>query len=213
MELEFAYETGEKYPLLDYAPKIMKQIHYMVEKVLSDFSTILDRGKTGEISLPYDANGEDFYFFYNISTPVSVELHFTITKDVDFPVGDAEYYSEDSTIGLKLEIPEFYDYQDVSFVLTELLAHEMTHFIQDFAGYPLPGKFKGKKIDYYLQPHEIEAQFFGFTVASNKFNVGSKVLFWNWVKNSKSMKGVSSLDISILETTIFEEYGGRFLIF
>jgi hypothetical protein len=213
MELEFVYEKGKKYPLVDYNPKLLKQIQYMVEGVLPDFSTILDMGKTGEVSLPYDATGEDFYFFHNIPTPVSVELHFTITKDVDFPVGDAEYYSEDNTIGIKLEIPEFYDYQDVSFVLTELLAHEMTHFIQDVAGYPLPGKFKGKKIDYYLQPHEIEAQFVGFAVASRKFNVGAKVLFWNWVKNSKSVEGVSSLDISILETNIFGEYGGRNLIF
>jgi len=206
MVLEFVYDKGEKYPLQKYRQKLVSQLQYMVGEVFPDFSTILSMGKTGEITLPYDATGEDFYFFRNISTPLSVELHLTINQGLDFPTGDAEYYTEDNTIGIQLTIPEFYDFQDVSLVLTELLAHEMTHFIQDIAGYPLPGKFKGKKIDYYLQPHEIEAQFFGFSIASRKFGVSIKVLFFNWVKNSKSMKGVSSLDISILETTIFEDY-------
>ena len=197
MALEFVYEEGEIYPLMKH--NCEKYLLQMTEVILSDFSKIMEKEMTGYVHLPFDATGEDFYFFDKVSSPVSVELHLTINSELDYPQGDGEYYSEDSTVGIKLEIPEFYDYFDVTYCLTELLAHELTHFLQDDSGYEFPKKKVDKIVDYYLQPHELEAQWLGFAVTGMKFGISPRLVMKIWIDNSPMMKNLTFSELELLQ--------------
>ena len=127
--------------------------------VLNDIETILNYNSTGSYYLPEDCGGELTYKFFGQDLIVEFEWQETEVFETNLVLGD--YYNNEATIKISLMNSKKIDSETISNI-GEVLVHEMTHWLQELDGLIFPN---AKNIDddlYYLQSHEVEAQYYGF---------------------------------------------------
>jgi len=169
-----------KFPLISLA--CHEKLLSMTQTICEDIFKLISSENTGSLTLPYNLNGEDFYSFEGFSTPISFEIYLTKDLEVDNYFFDGEYYTEDTTVGLRIQLGEFYDYYEIQRNLFEIVGHELTHYIQDEVGYTFPKPPTKNRLKYYTQPHEIEAICLGFWMASNVSYGDRYRLMSEWIK-------------------------------
>jgi hypothetical protein len=127
--------------------------------VLNDIENILNYNSTGLYYLPEDCGGELTYKFFGQDLIVEFDWEETKAFETNLVLGD--YYNNEATIKISLRDSKKIDSETISNI-GEVLVHEMTHWLQELDGLVFPNPRNIEDDFYYLQPHEIEAQYYGF---------------------------------------------------
>jgi hypothetical protein len=94
----------------------------------------------------------------------------------------------------------------------EVIAHELTHWLQEMNGFSFPNLIKIDDDKYYLQPHEVEAQFYGFEFQSAYLNKSLEQVLELWLEkyeqyhNFKNTKKFKQKLLSSFEKFAQEEF-------
>jgi len=142
-----------------------QKMNLETRQIVRDIIGVFKKEKEGNFELPSDLNkGEEFYNFSTIKNPFNIELDLIVDDGVsDYDV-DADYYRDEDVIVITIITnPEMNSSSLYELVgeLNEIVRHELEHVKQFERGYDFPKEPRGR-LNYYLQPHEIEAQKAGF---------------------------------------------------
>jgi hypothetical protein len=150
-------------------------------KISSDIISLIKKQENDEDSyrLPEDLTGEHFY----PGTEISVDVEIKKSEDLEKPyILNANYIDGESDIEvLILYNPSFYPslLYDLLGDLNETIRHELEHYRQDIKG-ELPQERATSPSEYYLQPHELDAQVKGFSRKSKLLNKPFMDIVKNW---------------------------------
>jgi hypothetical protein len=172
-----------------------KTMRVETRKIASDIISLVKNHKKGSKTyrLPEDITGKYFYDFdegYDLSLDVEIKEN----RDLEKPfIVNAEYIDEDSQINVLIlfkpqEFPNFLN--ELHYELNETIRHELEHYKQDIKG-ELPSKKSKSKINYYIQPHELQAQVAGFKRISKLKKVPFMDVARNWFQIHQYEHGLS----------------------
>lgn len=136
-----------------------EQLFSAANIILADIETIIHFNSPGEFYLPEDAGGELTYNFFGQDLIVEFDWEETQAFETNLVLGD--YYNNEATIKISLRNSKNIDCHTISNI-GEVLAHELTHWLQELNGVIFPNAQTIEDDSYYLQNHEIEAQYYGF---------------------------------------------------
>lgn len=180
-----------------------------IRTVIRDIITVLKSGKTDEIMLPYDLRGEETYQIMNFP---EFDVFLDI-RQVDFeeiPSGadysiTSSYVSEGQQLQiLILYVPDRLNKSFSSMIanLNDDVAHELQHMRQDNEGRLDLGTYRGSKLGYFLQPDELEAQYYGFKRKSKSMGIPMTDLIDDWFENNAPRFKLSEKDVKIIKSAI-----------
>ena len=149
-----------------------------------------------------------FYDFKRINVPLTIELTIAINDEVDGFEVNADWSSEDDVIELTInynsENKKSLLY-DLNGELNEIIAHEIRHIHQEITGShdtKVPEEYEGKK--YYTQPHELDAQIFGFKRISKLTKTPFDVVVKRWFNTHKNLHQMNDTDVKYVIDKIME---------
>ena len=142
----------------------------IVRDLVSDIIKVYKNEEEGEFYLPeYFDEDRQMYLFDKIDTPITIELTIFPDDEVEDFIIDADYFYNDEIIAFTIvynpekKIKMLYD---IVGELNEIIAHEIRHIDQHSTGmFSFDNESEMSTEDpkvYYTQPHEIDAQVYGF---------------------------------------------------
>lgn len=174
----------------------------IIRQIVKDITTIYKNESEGEFYLPEDINDEDYeYYLKNVS--LTVELILEKSNDFDGFMLNANYYSDDDVIVVKIvynpknKIKSTYK---LIGELNELISHELRHNYQKNIGmYELGGNTDDLTgYEYYTQDHELDAQYVGFKRMSKITRKPFETLVRSWFENNKDIHQMSDEDSNLV---------------
>ena len=169
-----------------------KKSREATRQVVRDIINTVKSKKTGTFYLPED----DYYSFTNIPEEFSVELTIKKTKKIEGIKVNANYVPDEQVIEvLILFNPDNIEKNLYNLVgsLNDLIIHELEHLHQDFKG-ELDINTDSESLEpleYYTQPHEIEAQVKGFRRMSNLRKQSFEKIVNDWFNTHKEIHRLS----------------------
>jgi hypothetical protein len=180
-----------------------------IRNVIKDITNILKRKEEGEFYLPHELSGEDQYKFGNLGE-FDIELD-VIHVDFDeiesgadydvnsnYSVGDKKLYILITIVPDRLEKSLF----SILGKLNDDIPHELTHLKQDQEGRLHDEDYVGSPKGYFLQPHEIEAQYYGFKRAAKSMGLTIEELIDDYFTNNQERFSLSDKDVKEIKNTI-----------
>ena len=162
-----------------------------IRKVVRDVITTFKKNKEGEFYLPEETSGELVYKFKRIKTPFSIELQIDIDDSLEDYKLNAAYWDDDDTISIRIKYnPKMKTtlLYDLVGELNETIAHEIRHIVQRQTGsYDLDVEEPEDPFEYYSQPHEIDAQIFGFNRLAKLSKKPFETVVRNWYERNKDI--------------------------
>ncbi len=142
----------------------------IVRDLVSDIVKVYKNEEEGEFYLPeYFDEDRQMYMFDKLNTPFVIELTIFPDDEIDNFMIDADYFYNDEIIAFTIvynpekKIKMLYD---IVGELNEIIAHEIRHIDQHSTGsFSFDNENEMSTEDpkvYYTQPHEIDAQVYGF---------------------------------------------------
>lgn len=169
-----------------------KKSREATRQVVRDIINTVKRKKSGTFYLPED----DYYSFSNIPEEFSVELTLKKTKKMDGIKVNANYVPDEQVIEILILFnPDNLERNLYNLLgsLNELITHELEHLHQDSKG-EIDVDFDSESLDpleYYTQPHEIEAQVKGFRRISNLRKQPFETTVNDWFDTHKEIHKLS----------------------
>jgi hypothetical protein len=164
----------------------------VIRKIVKDIITVFKMENEGEFYLPnYVEDGEDFYNFTNFEHNIIVELVINQNSEVgDFYV-DGNFWGSDDIIEIIIDYnPEVKNkiIYDLLGELNQVVAHEVRHLDQKTKGtFDLNIPEEEDPFKYYTQPHEIDAQVFGFKRLSKIAKKPYELVVKNWFNKHRDI--------------------------
>lgn len=194
-----------------------------VRQIVKSMVDIVKSRKTGTYYLPEDiTDGEDMEYNFKKIPFFNIEFIYDENLNINEEyLIDGELYSEELTIAIKLILnPKHYpqNMYDIIADLNDVVSHELEHVFQEVGKRPkdeidmYPTDIKPQGKDYYLQSHEIPAQFKGFRRVSKLRKEKIKKTLRDWFKRNQSVNKLSDSEIRDITThlsKIFKEKYGR----
>lgn len=181
----------------------------VVRKIVRDIIIVFTNNKGGEFLLPEDVtNHETEYSFPQIESPIQVYLELIEDDSVDGFDVDADYYRDEDLINITIiSNPRFGRsiIQELIGELNEIIRHEIEHIAQHDSGYKFPRKEPKKPLDYYTQPHELDAQRAGFKRRSKAERIDYESLIRTWFENNKSKHKLSPQEVETVVKRILNK--------
>lgn len=161
----------------------------IIRQIIKDIITIYKSEDEGEYYLPDEVDeNRDFYIFSDTGAKVKVELTIQENPNRETFKIDASYYRRENIIEVIIDYnPEKKEkiIYDLIGQLNELIAHEIRHVDQKHKGiYNLEIDEPEDPYEYYTQPHELDAQYFGFKRMSKMTKKPMEVLVRQWFENN-----------------------------
>jgi hypothetical protein len=188
----------------------------VIRKVIKDIVTVFKNESEGEYFLPeyFQDRNEMLYDFMTMGETFSVELIMEINDEVDSFKVNAEIYKEDHTIKLIIQYNSDKKNQilyDLIGELNEVIAHELRHIDQDIRGTFVSKSYRGKDpVKYYTQPHELDAQVYGFKRLSKLIRKPFNEVVENWFETHRDIHQLDDKGIKKVMDKLFEyERNGR----
>jgi hypothetical protein len=159
----------------------------IIRTLVKDIIELYKKEDDGEFYLPdYKDEDKDFYEFPNFGEAFVLEVVLEPNESLESFKVDANYYKEDGVIELVIEYnPNNKTRMTYDLVgeLNEIIAHEIRHINQKIKGtFDLSGPEEEDPYKYYIQPHELDAQVFGFTRLSKITKAPMDVVVKRWFK-------------------------------
>ena len=163
-----------------------------VATVVKDIITIFKDNDDGDFYLPEDIDENKMtYEFSKLSTSFSVELTIEENESLDDFKVNGEYAEDDDTITIVIHYNPNKKRELVYGLigeLNEIVAHEIRHIVQKEKGHFKLGGSKVKDpYKYYTQPHELDAQNFGFKRMARMTKKPIETLVQNWFDKNEDI--------------------------
>ena len=179
-----------------------------IRKIVRDIISIFKKNDEGNFYLPEDVNGEEFYDFNKIKAILTIELTIIIDDEIDKFEVNADWISDDDVIELTINYNSENKNKllyDLSGELNEIIAHEIRHIDQETTGSYNTKTRKGqvgKK--YYTQPHELDAQIFGFKRISKLTRTPFDIVVKRWFNTHSNLHQMNDTDVKYVIDKIME---------
>jgi hypothetical protein len=165
-----------------------------IRTIVKDIVTIYKSKDEGEFYLPSDINGKVEYKFKRFD--LEIELIIQPSDDVEDFLMNAEYYREEQIIAIIIAYnPEKKDQLLYNIIgeLNELVSHELRHIYQKkYDTYDLDVEEPEEPLEYYTQPHEIDAQVAGFKRMSKITRKPFEEVVRNWFKTHRDIHNLTN---------------------
>jgi len=179
-----------------------------IRKIVRDVISVFKKNDEGNFYLPEDVNGEEFYDFDKIKAILTIELTIIIDDEIDTFEVNADWVSEDDVIELTINYNSENKNKllyDLSGELNEIIAHEIRHIDQETTGSYNTKVRKGQKgKKYYTQPHELDAQIFGFKRISKLTKTPFDVVVKRWFNTHSNLHQMNDTDVKYVIDKIME---------
>ena len=179
-----------------------------IRKIVRDIISIFKKNDEGDFYLPEDITDEQFYDFDKIKALLTIELKIIIDDEIDTFEVNADWVSEDDVIELTIEYNSENKNKllyDLSGELNEIIAHEIRHIDQETTGSYNTKVRKGQKgKKYYTQPHELDAQIFGFKRISKLTKTPFDVVVKRWFNTHSNLHQMNDTDVKYVIDKIME---------
>lgn len=170
-----------------------------IRKIVRDIISIFKKNDEGNFYLPEDVNGEEFYDFNKIKAILTIELTIIIDDEIDKFEVNADWISDDDVIELIINYNSENKNKllyDLSGELNEIIAHEIRHIDQETTGSYNTKTRKGQEgKKYYTQPHELDAQIFGFKRISKLTKTPFDVVVKRWFNTHHNLHQMDDSDV------------------
>ena len=179
-----------------------------IRKIVRDIISIFKKNDEGDFYLPEEITDEQFYDFDKIDALLTIELTITINDEIDTFEVDADWVSEDDVIELTIKYNSENKKRilyDLSGELNEIISHEIRHIHQEMTGSyntKIRKTKNGKK--YYTQPHELDAQVFGFKRISKLTKTPFDIVVKRWFNTHKNLHQMNDKDVKYVIEKIME---------
>ena len=179
-----------------------------IRKIVRDIISIFKKNDEGDFYLPEDVTGEEFYDFDKIKAILTIELTIIIDDEIDKFEVNADWISDDDVIELTINYNSENKNKllyDLSGELNEIIAHEIRHIDQETTGSYNTKVRKGQKgKKYYTQPHELDAQIFGFKRISKLTKTPFDVVVKRWFNTHSNLHQMNDTDVKYVIDKIME---------
>ena len=179
-----------------------------IRKIVRDVISVFKKNDEGNFYLPEDVNGEEFYDFDKIKAILTIELTIIIDDEIDKFEVNADWISDDDVIELTINYNSENKNKllyDLSGELNEIIAHEIRHIDQETTGSYNTKVRKGQKgKKYYTQPHELDAQIFGFKRISKLTKTPFDVVVKRWFNTHHNLHQMDDKDVKYVIKKIME---------
>jgi len=179
-----------------------------IRKIVRDVISVFKKNDEGNFYLPEDVNGEEFYDFNKIKAILTIELTIIIDDEIDKFEVNADWISDDDVIELTINYNSENKNKllyDLSGELNEIIAHEIRHIDQETTGSYNTKVRKGQEgKKYYTQPHELDAQIFGFKRISKLTKTPFDVVVKRWFNTHSNLHQMNDTDVKYVIGKIME---------
>jgi len=201
--------------ILDYFDLYKKKIteskvqKSTIRTVIKDIITILKTKEEGEFYLPYEISEEDFYEFDDFPE-FSVDLDIRYVGFEDIPSGadykiSSNFVQEQDRIDILILInPERLEKSLYSIIgkLNDDITHELQHLRQEEEDRLSTEDFYRSNKEYFLQPHEIEAQYYGYKRQSEVTGLSMEELIDDYFEHNADDYDLDQSDVEEIKRTI-----------
>lgn len=180
-----------------------KRTRQSTRQVVRDIVNVLKTKTEGIFLLPED----EFYEFKNYPTSFSVEVDIEHDDSKKGYSIDADYDTEDDVVTVRIICnPKTLsqDLYDMVGELNEIITHELEHGLQSSKGELDDFNEWETNLDYYLQPHEIQAQIKGFRRISNLTKTPFEKVVRNWFKTHGEFHNLTPEEEKIIINKLIE---------
>ena len=172
----------------------------VIRAIVKDIISVFKQEEDGEFYLPnYINDDKDFYNFTNFENNLSVEVSINPNIDVDDFIVDGNYWGSDDIIEIIIDYnPDVKSkiLYDLVGELNQVVAHEIRHIDQrNKKTFNLDGPEEEDPYEYYTQPHEIDAQVFGFKRLSKIAKKPYEMVVKNWFDKHKDIHRLSNKEM------------------
>jgi hypothetical protein len=172
----------------------------VIRVIVKDIISVFKQEEDGEFYLPnYINDDKDFYNFTNFENNLSVEVIINPNLDVDDFIVDGNYWGSDDIIEIIIDYnPDVKSkiLYDLVGELNQVVAHEIRHIDQrNKKTFDLDGPEEEDPYEYYTQPHEIDAQVFGFKRLSKIAKKPYEMVVKNWFDKHKDIHRLSNKEM------------------
>lgn len=173
-------------------------IRRTIREMVRDIIIVFKENESGEFTLPeyFEDRDEMIYNLNKFRSNLTIELTIEENKNVENFVVEANYINEEETIEIIITynpIKKNRMLYDLIGELNELIAHELRHFYQEVKKtYDIGGKKTSDPYSYYSQPHEIDAQHYGFKRLSKLTKKPFEDVVRKWFDTHKDLHGLSN---------------------
>lgn len=200
--------------MFEVSKKIITEIskrRKIIRDLVSDVINIYKSEEEGEFYLPEDVDGKHVYEFPKLQTPIRIELTIFPDDEVDNFIIDADFFYKEGVIAITIvydpekKIKLIYD---LIGELNEVIAHEIRHVDQHTLGlydFNDDEEEETDPIKYYTQPHELDAQVYGFNRISKLKRMTFKDVVKTWFETHKDIHGMEKQDYEKVIQKIIDE--------
>lgn len=200
--------------MFEVSKKIITEIskrRKIIRDLVSDVINIYKSEEEGEFYLPEDVDGKHVYEFPKLQTPIRIELTIFPDDEVDNFIIDADFFYKEGVIAITIvydpekKIKLIYD---IIGELNEVIAHEIRHVDQHRLGlydFNDDEEEETDPIKYYTQPHELDAQVYGFNRISKLKKIPFKDVVKIWFETHKDIHGMEKQDYEKVIQKIIDE--------
>jgi hypothetical protein len=172
----------------------------VIRVIVKDIISVFKQEEDGEFYLPnYINDDKDFYNFTNFENNLSVEVSIIPNIDVDDFIVDGNYWGSDDIMEIIIDYnPDVKSkiLYDLVGELNQVVAHEIRHIDQrNKKTFDLDGPEEEDPYEYYTQPHEIDAQVFGFKRLSKIAKKPYEMVVKNWFDKHKDIHRLSNKEM------------------
>ena len=172
----------------------------VIRAIVKDIISVFKQEEDGEFYLPnYINDDKDFYNFTNFENNLSVEVSINPNIDVDDFIVDGNYWGSDDIMEIIIDYnPDVKSkiLYDLVGELNQVVAHEIRHIDQrNKKTFDLDGPEEEDPYEYYTQPHEIDAQVFGFKRLSKIAKKPYEIVVKNWFDKHKDIHRLSNKEM------------------
>ena len=163
-------------PLYPYKIKEARVPRTMVRGIIQKIVNTLKKKQEGEYYFPYMSGGEE----YNVIIDVRFNDEIESARDFDL---DSYYNTETGDIEILIQIdPDRLEKSLYSIIgeLNDDLTHEFQHSRQSEEGRLDDEDYHGSNFDYFMQPDELEAQYFGLKQKAKSMGLQMKDVIDDW---------------------------------
>ena len=163
-------------PLYPYQIKEARVPRTMVRGIIQKIVNTLKKKQEGEYYFPYMSGGEE----YNVIIDVRFNDEIESARDFDL---DSYYNTETGDIEILIQIdPDRLEKSLYSIIgeLNDDLTHEFQHSRQSEEGRLDDEDYHGSNFDYFMQPDELEAQYFGLKQKAKSMGLQMKDVIDDW---------------------------------
>lgn len=180
-----------------------------VRTVIRDITKILKQKQEGEFNLPYHVDGSDLYEFigfpeFDVLLEINYDDFGNIPQGADFHVESSYVLGYNQLQIIIRVLPERLEKSLFGIIgkLNDDIAHELQHLRQDSEGRIDDDIFIGSTKDYFLQPDEVEAQYYGLKRRSKMTGIPIKNLIDDYFEYKKDTYGLSDQDVRTIKSAI-----------